>query len=297
MASIVQNLTNRGLIRPPSFLPDNIQFEIMGGSVSYGVSKEDKSDIDIVGFCIPTKELIFPHLTGEIPGFGQQIQRFENWQQHHIDDIDKRKNYDCTIYSIVRYFQLCMENNPNMIDSLFVDRDCIIHSTQIGEIVRENRKIFLHKGSFHKFKGYAYSQVNKLSSKTYQKGGNRAEDVEKYGFSTKFAYHVLRLIDECEQILLTGDLDLRRNREQLKACRRGEIPEEEIRAIFNEKEKYLEKCYEESKLPYGPREPEIKQLLFNCLESHYGNLGNIIEKPDVSKDTLRQIIKMCEGAL
>lgn len=297
MASVVQNLTNRGLIRPPSFLPDNIQFEVMGGSISYGVSKEDKSDIDIVGFCIPTKELIFPHLTGEILGFGQQIQRFENWQEHHIDDVDKRKNYDCTIYSIVRYFQLCMENNPNMIDSLFVDRDCIIHSTQIGEIVRENRKIFLHKGSFHKFKGYAYSQVNKLSSKTYQKGGNRAEDVEKYGFSTKFAYHVLRLIDECEQILLTGDLDLRRNREQLKACRRGEIPEKEILAIFNEKEKYLEKCYEESKLPYGPREAEIKQLLFNCLESHYGSLSAVIQKPDVSKQVLRDIIKLAEKAL
>jgi uncharacterized protein len=297
MASVVQNLIRRNLIQTPNFLADNICYEIIGGSISYGVSSGDKSDIDIVGFCIPSKELIFPHLTGEIFGFDTQVQRFEQWQQHHINDIDKKKEYDCTIYSIVKFFRLCMENNPNMVDSLFVDRDCILHTTQIGEMVRENRKLFLHKGAFHKFKGYAYSQISKLSSKTYQKGGKRAEDVETHGFSTKFGYHCLRLLDEVEQILMFGDLDLRRNKEQLKSCRRGEISEEDIKKIFNDKEKHLENLYHTSKLREFPDEPKIKKLLLDCLESHYGSLSAIIEKPDISKQTLREIINLAERAL
>lgn len=58
-----------------------------------------------------------------------------------------------------------MENNPNIIDSLFTPISCIIHSTAVGNIVRENRKIFLHKGCWQRFKGYAYGQLHKASNK------------------------------------------------------------------------------------------------------------------------------------
>jgi len=123
------------------------------------------SDVDVYGFCIPFKDMIFPHLKGIIPGFGRQIQRFEQYQKHHIDDVAFRKQYDVTIYSIIKYFQLCMENNPNMIDSLFTPQRCILYSSPIGNLVRENRKLFLHKGGFYKTKGYAYAQLSKLKSK------------------------------------------------------------------------------------------------------------------------------------
>ena len=136
------------------------------GSNAYGVSS-DTSDMDLYGFCIPPKTLVFPHLAGEIPGFGRQIQRFEQWQEHHVKDQDgKDTTYDFSVYSIVKFFQLCMENNPNMIDSLFTPRRCVLVSTQVGELVRTNAKYFLHKGAWHKFKGYAYAQVSKMRNKS-----------------------------------------------------------------------------------------------------------------------------------
>lgn len=163
---LLQKLVAANLAHPPKWLPDNAVMMMIMGSQAYGVST-DSSDQDIYGIVIPPKELVFPHLAGEIPGFGKQIQRFENYQQHHIKDPSNQDvSYDLNIYSIVKYFQLCMENNPNMIDSLFVPRNCIIHSTAIGEMIRENRHIFLHKGSWPKFKGYAYAAINKLRGKT-----------------------------------------------------------------------------------------------------------------------------------
>lgn len=115
-----------------------------------------------------------------------------------------------------------MQNNPNMIDVLFVPRRCILYSTQVGEMIRSNRKMFLHKGSWHKFKGYAYSQLSKAENSIPAEGTKRREDYDKYGYSLKFAYHVIRLLDEIDQILTEGDLDLTRNKEQLKSIRRGE---------------------------------------------------------------------------
>jgi hypothetical protein len=46
----------------------------------------------------------------------------------------------------------------------------------------------------------------------------------------KFAYHTVRLLNEAERLLLQGDLDLQRNREQLESIRRGEWTEARVMA-------------------------------------------------------------------
>ena len=102
-----------------------------------------------------------------------------------------------------------------------------VHAAPLRAVVDGDRRIharaprrFLHKGAWHKFKGYAYSQLNKIQTKSPT--GKRAELVEAHGYDVKFAYHVVRLLLEVEQILVAGDIDLECDREQLKAIRRGE---------------------------------------------------------------------------
>lgn len=277
---ILDRLDKKGLIHPPKFLIANTHYLTMMGSVAYGVSS-DTSDVDIYGFCIPCKEDVFPHLRGEVPGFGRQKQRFDVWQEHHVEDKETGKQYDFAVYSIIKFFALVMENNPNMTDALFVPRRCILHSSDIAEMVREKRKMFLHKGSFHKFRGYAYQQMSKIRNKTNSSNPKRAADVATHGYDLKFAYHVLRLALECEQILMTHDLDLERDREILKSVRRGEWTLEQIEQWFTDKERHLEGLYAASTLPHDPDEEAVKQLLLDCLEHHYGTLENAIKR-DVS---------------
>lgn len=99
--STLQRLTDRGLIKPPRWLPGNVQYETIMGSVAYGVSS-DTSDIDVYGWAIPQKEELFPHLRGEVPGFGTPRARFEQCQEHHVEDRDALsghgRTYDLTIY-------------------------------------------------------------------------------------------------------------------------------------------------------------------------------------------------------
>jgi predicted nucleotidyltransferase len=254
-------------------------FEGITGSISYGTAT-DISDMDIVGWCIPPKEIIFPHLAGYITGFGKQQQGFNGYQQHHIFDKDPGRTYDISIYNIVSYFNLCMGNNPNMIDTLFLPQECVLYTNKIGNIVREKRHIFLHKGCYQKFLGYAKSQLHKIETRN-PKNEKRRALVEKHGYDTKYAGHLVRLVREVEQILTTGDLDLRKDSEELKFVRNGGLPLEAFRLFFARKEADLVGAYYQSNLPDKPREAEIKTLLLNCLEEHYGTLDDCIKSTNV----------------
>ena len=295
MASTVYKLSQKGLIHPPKWLPDNIHYETMMGSVAYGVSG-DTSDMDIYGFGIPVKEDVFPHLRGEISGFGRQKQRFEQYQEHHIVDETANgghgKEYDLTIYSIVKYFELVRENNPNMIDSLYTPHDCVLHITKIGQMVRDNRDLFLSKNLYHKFRGYAFSQISKMSGKTAD--SKRWEMVQKYGYDLKFAYHSVRLVLECEQALTEGTIDLRRNAAMLKAIRNGEWTEQQVRDWFTQKEMLLQPLYNSSQLPYAPDESKIKELLLACLEEHYGSLASVVYVESRGDKAVQEVIDVLQ---
>jgi predicted nucleotidyltransferase len=293
MSSYVQKLDKQKLISPPKWLPNSMVYEVIMGSFAYGVSN-DTSDVDVYGVCIPHKDMIFPHLNGEIQGFGRQIKRFDTYQEHHVKSQDGEKEYDFQVFSIIKFFQLCMDNNPNVIDALFVPIRCITHSTKIGNMIREKRKDFLHKGAWHRFKGYSYSQLHKMEIKK-PKAGKRKDLVDRHGFDTKFAYHVPRLLGEVEQIMMEGDLDLERNREQLKAIRKGEWSIDDIKNYFQKKEAELETLYLNSKLPHSPDEGAIKNLLLNCLEEYYGSLDKCVVNPDKATQALKDIQNVIEN--
>ncbi|MEM8995305.1 MAG: hypothetical protein AAGF23_10995 [Acidobacteriota bacterium] len=68
MASVLRPAVERGLLSAPAFVSGGLQYEVVLGSVAYGVS-DDRSDLDIYGFCVPPRDEVFPHLRGEIIDF------------------------------------------------------------------------------------------------------------------------------------------------------------------------------------------------------------------------------------
>lgn len=68
MTSIVNDLHKKGFMSAPNFVSGGMQYEVIMGSMAYGVNT-NSSDMDIYGFCIPPRDYIFPHLRGEISGF------------------------------------------------------------------------------------------------------------------------------------------------------------------------------------------------------------------------------------
>lgn len=292
--SIVSTLHSQGLIKPPSFVISGMQYETIMGSEAYGVAT-DLSDKDIYGFFIPPKNYIFPHLDRKIIGFSTQIKSYDQFVEHHIKY--NNTEYDLTIFNIVKYFKLLMENNPNVLDSIFTREQCCIFKTKTANMVRENRQVFLSKKLWHSFKGYAFSQLHKLTSKNPDKNSKRYLMYEKYGYDVKFAYHVIRLVNEAEQLLKTADMDIMQDNEILKSVRNGEWKLEEIKEWFYEREKRFQEYYDKSALPVKPNEEKITELLFSCLEEYYGSLENCIKEKDYYKEIVVKIKNLTDKVI
>jgi predicted nucleotidyltransferase len=268
---IIRKLYNKKKLNVSQEFAKDVHFEGIHGSFAYGISG-DTSDCDVIGLCVPPIEYIFPHTAGYIPGFGLEPPKFKTFQEHHIKDNDKE--YDVAIYNLVEFFELAAGNNPNLIDVLFLPERCITHCDNIGKYVRQNRKLFLTRGSFHRFIGYAYAQM-KLIDRRHPKE-SRTELVEKYGYDTKYGSHLVRLALECEQILQEHDLDIERNSEILKAIRRGEWTLDRVKEWFAQKELQLNELYSTSTLRYKPEWQKLTDVLMCCLEEKFGSLSKII---------------------
>ena len=283
MSCIINKLLHKGLIPDaPLFLGTNVQYETIMGSYAFGVAdvtiKNKSSDIDVYGWAIPPKNFIYKHLTGYIPGFGQEPPGFDQYQKHHIIEKSESQNenveWDLNIYSIIKFFNLCTENNPNILDSLFTPEECVVYCTKLGEMVRKERSLFLSKLYWKKICGFAKTHMKKMTSKTSD--GNRAEIIHKFGFDVKIAYHIVRLFDQAEQIMLDGTLDLQKASDLLKTLRRGEWTAEDVQKWVAAKEKNLNKIYDSSKMPEKPPYEPIRLLLLNCLEQFYGSMEGFI---------------------
>lgn len=298
--SLTATLTNKGLATPPKWLPDSVQYETITGSQAYGMADDGSSDYDCYGFCIPPKELIFPHLAGKIPlfDFPSEKAMWSEYEQHHIVDpsanAGKGREYDLTIFSLVRYIALCAEGNPNLLDTLFTRHTEVLTCTPIGQMVRDARRMFLHRGCFAKFRGYATSQIHKMEIKAPEPGSRRAELVTQHGFDVKFGAHAIRLLLEAEQILTTGDLDLQRDKELLKEIRRGEWSLAQVKEYFAAKSIQLEALLAQSKLPAQAYKPSIKQLILDCLESHYGKISGTLVQLDRTQQCIHELEAVLE---
>lgn len=268
----------------PSWLKSNVILLNVMGSEAYACNT-DHSDKDIYGVCIPPKHYLYADK--KIIGY-DQLEKFDQWQLHGFEQ--DRVKYDFSIYNIARYFHLLEDNNPNMLDSIFVSQRCVLFSSAIGQRIREHRRIFLSKKCYHKMKAYALSQLHKLDRKPE---GKRVAIVEKYGYDVKYASHAVRIVSQCEQILKEHDLDLEKEKETLKSIRRGDWTLDQVKQWFYDRDRQIEKIYYESTLKEKPDHDAVRELLLECINMHHGN----IVEPSNNKilDTFKQVRDLING--
>lgn len=124
----------------------------------------------------------------------------------------------------------------------------------------------------------------------------RKDLVEKFGFDTKHAYHIIRLAEQCQQILEEGDMDITRCAEMLKSIRRGEWTLERVKERFLAKERILDELYTKSKLQYEPNMAFLREVLMSCIEMKYGRVDAIQKSDDgMAAIKLKQIQKILES--
>lgn len=256
--------------------PENCVLETLTGSLTYGTNK-DVSDIDLIGVFMNPVEELFPAVIPRVTGFAGAVKQFEAVHVDHIEG-ENGASYDFTVYGIVKFMTLLAACNPNIIDTLFVDPELRLSTTNVSDIIFNNQKLFLSKQVYASFTGYARHELHAISDGS-KYTGKRKELVYRYGYDTKRAYHVVRLLHECSRLLETGSTDLQEISPLLIDIRRGEFALDDLmEMVINPYLAGNEELYAKSKLPQMNDMDKIHGCLLNCIEEFYGAVPKIVFK-------------------
>lgn len=156
--------------------------------------------------------------------------------------------YDVVAYEARKFVSLLAKGNPNVLGLLWLDNDRrvpygTVSMESAGLLLRTNREPFtLTKQTIRAHLGYAQAQRAKMeASPTAQAymGERRRALAERFGYDTKHAAHMLRLLWNVVDLMDTGRLRVHMDEidsTYLKEVKRGEW---DISTVFNAADEYI----------------------------------------------------------
>lgn len=122
------------------WVENNTIFECLSGSHAYGLNTPE-SDQDFRGVCVSPRE------------YYMGLSRF--------DQVDT-KDPDRVVFDLKKFVCLAAENNPNILELLFVDTT--IRTTPSWEVLLSARDAFLSEKCRYTYAGYAFSQIKRMET-------------------------------------------------------------------------------------------------------------------------------------
>ena len=137
----------------------------------------------------------------------------------HFDTKEiKYERYDLVVYELKKFIGLLLKQNPNVMSLLWLEDCHYTKRTEIGNEIIKNRDIFVSKKAYKSFSGYAFSQLKRMTHfQAYEgyMGAKRKKLVDKYGYDTKNASHLIRLLKMGIEFLIEGRLNVMRYDNQM----------------------------------------------------------------------------------
>ncbi len=135
-------------------------FKCRTGSHLYGLATPE-SDTDYFGVFLPSAE----DMLG-MNRFDQQIEMDSKKVERNTKD-----DVDCTYFSLPKYLYLLLKNNPNIVETLFVNEENTITLTEEFKYLQDNFEKIISQKVYVTFGGYAQSQKKKLEVKAQRYKG------------------------------------------------------------------------------------------------------------------------------
>jgi len=220
--------------------------ECVVGSTLHGTAVNDGlEDLDLMA--ISVEDL------NQVAGFNQ----CDTWT-HRTKPQGVRSeagDVDYVAYGLRKYLTLATKGNPTVLLALFAGAEHTREITGAGRDLRALAPQIVSKQCYMPFRGYMRQQHERLLGLRGQRNVTRPELVEKYGFDTKYAAHVVRLgLQGCE-LLNTGRLTLPMREEERQLCvkiRTGGFSLAEVSEQIIAAEQALDVAYAVSSLPDKP---------------------------------------------
>lgn len=174
---------------------------------------------------------------------------------------------DIVRHEVRKALELLKKGNPNMLVPLFCEKNKILEMTPGGKLIRDNRHLFLAKKSiYERFNGYAFTQLDRMQKGAYRgyMGDKRKKIADKYGYDTKNAMTLIRLMHEAVEVLetanITVDKEVQGTRDYYLAIKRGNWSLEAVKKEAYELKERMEIAYRKSTLPALVDDNAIKEL-------------------------------------
>lgn len=94
--------------------------------------------------------------------------------RNDIDDLLNLQNpageisdskHDITYYELKKFLNLACTNNPTVLETLWVPKECIHMKTNVYDRLIQDRSLFITKGCFFSYTGYAHAQIKRAKGK------------------------------------------------------------------------------------------------------------------------------------
>jgi predicted nucleotidyltransferase len=257
----------RDLVRDNPGLGDWSIFTVYRGSIAHGTYTPSKSpnsidDKDVMALCVPD----YDHYIG-LKQFGSRGTR----------EI-KRDEWDIVIYEIQKAISLLAQGNPNILQILWLEDRHYIKLTKAGRILLDNRSLFVGKHVYKPFVGYARAQFKKMTTgNVYQgyMGEKRKNLVKRYGFDTKNAAHMIRLLRGGVEFLATGEMLVERpDAAELIAIKQGAWDLERVNTEAERLFSKIEDALMHSKLPDRPDRYKVNRICCEIVTTAWFERGH-----------------------
>jgi len=184
----------------------------------------------------------------------------------------KRDEWDIVVYEVRKMVRMLGQANPNVIALLWLSDNYYIKTTPVGKLLLENRDLFSTKASYKSFCGYANGQLHRMTHMAFEgyMGEKRKALVEKHGYDTKNAAHLIRLLRMGFEFLLSGELQVERvsDAQELLGIKRGEWTLEKVK---EEASKWFDRCHDaylKSQLPDKIDRDKLNELCVELVKKH-----------------------------
>jgi uncharacterized protein len=222
------------------------------GSIAHGTYEPNSKpgsidDKDAIGVCVPDLE----HYFG-LRQFGSRGT---------IEIVDDP--WDIVLYESRKTLSLLMKGNPNILAMLWLPESMYIHVEPAGRRLIEARDLFATRSTFYPFMGYARGQLTKMERGAFKgyMGEKRKALVEKYGYDTKNAAHLIRILRMGAEFLRDGELRVQRHdAAELLAIKHGEWSLDRVKGEAEKLFDRAEEAHAASTLPEKPDRDAINRL-------------------------------------
>jgi predicted nucleotidyltransferase len=233
------------------------------GSALHGAREEGKSDLDIAGVFIESPERNLG--VHKIEHFVTSTGSNENRNTAEDEDIQT--------HSLRHWAMKAIAGNPTLVAYLFAPTT--LPGTVWNTIILPNTDAFIARKHINAFMGYASNQLHRtFGGKGRGKHGQRPELEAQFGYDSKAASHLIRLMYEGIELMNTGRLTFPRpEKDLLLEIRRGKWSIDRIKKHFTELEQQLKACELTSSLPKTIDQARISTIVKNAYVSHWGSHG------------------------